>query len=61
MDQQACKEEMAAIENAARDAAQVDPSNPMVPGGSIVLANDPHSLRHLGLCMVGGQKKPLIE
>jgi len=60
-DQQACKEEMTAIETSAKEASQVDPNNPMLPGGSIVLANDPHSLRHLGLCLVAGQKKPLIE
>ncbi|KAJ9138685.1 Arrestin [Pleurostoma richardsiae] len=61
MDQQACKEEMDAIEQAAKDASHVDVNNPMLPARSIVLANDPNSLRYLGLCMVGGQKKPLIE
>lgn len=60
-DQQACKEEMKAIEAAALEAAQVNPNNPPIPPGSIVLANDPHSLHHLGLCLVGDQKKPLIE
>jgi len=61
IDQQACKEEMDAIEQAAKDASHVDPNNPMLPAGTIILANDPHSLRHLGLCMVAGHKKPLIE
>lgn len=60
-DQQACKEEMDAIEQAAKDASHVDPNNPMLPARVIVLANDHDSLRHLGLCMVGDQKKPLIE
>lgn len=61
MDQQACKEEMEAIEQAAKDASHVDPNNPMLPARSIVVATDRDALRHLGLCMVGGQKKPLIE
>ncbi|KAK0371391.1 arrestin, partial [Colletotrichum limetticola] len=61
MDQQACKEEMDAIEQAAKDASHVDPNNPMLPARAIVLANDRESLKTLGLCLVGGQKKPLIE
>ena len=54
-------EEMEAIEQAAKDAAKVDASNPMLPARTIILANDRDSLRALGLCMVGGQKKPFIE
>jgi hypothetical protein len=61
MDQQACKEEMDAIEQAAKDASHVDPNNPMLPARTIILSNDRDSLQALGLCMVGGQKKPLIE
>lgn len=61
LDQQGCKEEMDAIEQAAKDAAQVDPNNPMLPARSIILASDRDSLRALGLCTVGGQKKPFIE
>lgn len=61
LDHQACKEEMDAIEQAAKDASMVDPHNPMLPARTIVYANDRDSLRHLGLCMVAGQKKPLIE
>ena len=61
MDQQACKEEMEAIEQAAKDASHVDPNNPMVPGAKIVYASDRESIRHLGLCEVGGVKKILIE
>jgi hypothetical protein len=52
---------MDAIEIAAREASHVDPNNPMLPAHSIVLANDRDALRALGLCMVGGQKKPFIE
>lgn len=61
LDQQACKEEMDAIEQAAKDASHVDPANPMLPAPTVILANDRDSLRALGLCMVGGQKKPFIE
>lgn len=61
MDQQACKEEMDAIEQAAKDASLVDQNNPMLPARTIVLANDRDALKALGLCIVGGQKKPLIE
>ncbi|KAI1403477.1 arrestin domain-containing protein [Hypoxylon fuscum] len=61
LDHQACKEEMDAIEQAAKDASSVDPNSPMLPARTIVLANDPKALATLGLCLVGGQKKPLIE
>ncbi|KHN98292.1 arrestin domain-containing protein [Metarhizium album ARSEF 1941] len=61
LDQQACREEMDAIEQAAKDAAHVDPNNPMLPARTIILANDRDSLRALGLCLVGGQKKPFID
>ncbi|POR37777.1 Arrestin family protein 1 [Tolypocladium paradoxum] len=61
LDQQACKEEMDAIEQSAKDAALVDPNNPMLPARTIILANDRDSLRALGLCSVGGQKKPFID
>ncbi|KAI6085647.1 arrestin domain-containing protein [Hypoxylon rubiginosum] len=61
LDHQACKEEMEAIEQAAKDASSVDANNPMLPARTIVLADAPNALAALGLCMVGGQKKPLIE
>ena len=61
LDKQGCKEEMDIIEQAAKDASHVDPNNPMLPAHSVVLANDRDALRALGLCMVGGQKRPLIE
>ncbi|KAK3946379.1 hypothetical protein QBC46DRAFT_4835 [Diplogelasinospora grovesii] len=61
MDQQACKEEMDAIEQAAKDASHVDPNNPMLPDRTIILATEREAIRHLGLCEVGGVKKMLIE
>jgi len=61
LDQQACKEEMDAIEQAAKDAAHVDSTNPMLPARTIVRANDKDSLKALGFTMVGGQRKILIE
>lgn len=63
MDQQACEEEMAAIEQAAKDASLIDPNNPLPPETerTIILSTDRNALRTLGLCVVGGQKKPLIE
>lgn len=61
LDQQGCKAEMDAIEQAAKDASHVDPNNPMLPARTIILANDRDAIRALGLCTVGGQKKPFIE
>ncbi len=52
---------MDAIEQAAKDASHVDPNNPMLPARTIILANDRDSIRAIGLCTVGGQKKPFIE
>ena len=48
MDHQACKEEMDAIEQAAKEASFVDPHNPMLPARSIILANDHNALQALG-------------
>lgn len=61
LDHAGCKEEMEAIELAARDAAHVNPDNPMLPLPSIVRPNDPNALDHLGVALVGNQKKPLID
>jgi hypothetical protein len=61
LDQQDCKEEMDAIEQAAKDASKVDPNNPMLPACTIVKANDKDALKALGWTMVGGQKKMVIE
>ncbi|KAF2761711.1 arrestin domain conatining protein [Pseudovirgaria hyperparasitica] len=56
-----CKEEMEAIEHAARDAATVSEDNPMLPAPTIIGADNPHGYRALGIAMVQGQRKPLIE
>jgi hypothetical protein len=60
-DQQACKEEMDAIEQAAKDASHVDPNNPMLPARTIIRENDRDALKALGLTKVGGQRKILID
>lgn len=60
-DQQACKEEMDAIEQAAKDASHVDPNNPMLPARKIVKATDKDALKEMGLTTAGGQKKLLID
>lgn len=60
-DHAGCKEEMEAIEQAAKDAAHVAPDNPMLPASTIIRANDPDGLRALGIAIVGGARKPLIE
>ncbi|OQD90817.1 hypothetical protein PENANT_c001G06456 [Penicillium antarcticum] len=61
LDHAGCKEEMEAIEQAARDAAHVNPDNPMLPLPAIVRPNDHNALSHLGVAIVGNQKKPLID
>jgi hypothetical protein len=60
-DHAGCKEEMEAIEQAAKDAAHISQDNPMLPAINIVRANDPGGLRALGLCIVGNERKLLIE
>ena len=60
-DHAGCKEEMEAIEQAAKDAANISQDNPMLPASYVVKANDISGLRALGMCYVGGQRKPLIE
>ncbi|KAI9847107.1 MAG: hypothetical protein M1837_003225 [Sclerophora amabilis] len=61
LDHAGCKEEMSAIEQAAKDAAHVNQENPMLPAPAIIRERDPDALHVLGLTMVGGQRKPLIE
>lgn len=56
-----CKQEMEAIEQAAKDAAHVNADNPMLPAATIIRASDYNGLNALGLTMVGSVKKPLIE
>ncbi|KAF2472117.1 arrestin domain conatining protein [Lindgomyces ingoldianus] len=60
-DHAGCKEEMEAIEQAAKDAAHVSPDNPMLPASTIIKANESNGLRALGMAIVGGVRKPLIE
>ncbi|KAI9721997.1 MAG: hypothetical protein M1812_001956 [Candelaria pacifica] len=61
LDHTGCKEEMEAIEQAAKDASHVNADNPMLPAATIIRVNDHNALHSLGLTMVGGQRKPLIE
>ena len=61
LDHAGCKEEMEAIEQAAKDAANVRPDNPMLPAPTIVKLNDYNALHTLGMTMVGTTRKPLIE
>lgn len=61
LDHAGCKEEMEAIEQAAKDAAHVDQENPMLPAPTIVRMNDYNALHTLGMTMVGQTRKPLIE
>lgn len=61
LDHAGCKEEMEAIEQAARDAASVRPDNPMLPAPTIVKMNDYNALHTLGMTMVGSTRKPLIQ
>ncbi|EFQ97024.1 arrestin domain-containing protein [Nannizzia gypsea CBS 118893] len=61
LDHAGCKEEMEAIEQAARDARNINPDNPMLPLPTIVRASDPNALRYLNVAIVGNTKKPIIE
>lgn len=60
-DHAGCQEEMEAIEQAAKDARDVSPENPMLPAPVIVRASEPGGLKALGVAMVGGLRKPLID
>ncbi|KAK4574490.1 hypothetical protein LTR86_001331 [Recurvomyces mirabilis] len=60
-DHAGCKEEMEAIEQAAKDAQHISQDNPMLPAASVIKANDPAGLRMLGVAMVQGVRKVLIE
>jgi hypothetical protein len=60
-DHAACKAEMEAIEQAAKDAAHVNADNPMLPLATIIRSNEANALSCLGIAMVGSVKKPLIE
>ena len=52
---------MGAIETAAKEAAQINPENPMLPAPIIVRTQDTNALNVLGMTMVGNVRKPLIE
>lgn len=60
-DHVSCKAEMEAIEQAAKDAANVNADNPMLPGPTIIRPNDYNALHCLGVAIVGNVKKPVIE
>jgi len=61
LDHAGCKEEMEAIEQAAKDAAHINADNPMLPAPLIVRTTDFNAIHVLGLTMVGNTRKPLIE
>lgn len=61
LDHAGCKEEMEAIEQAAREAVSINPDNPMLPLPSVVRPTDANALGYLGVAIVGNQKKPLID
>ncbi|KAL9118977.1 MAG: hypothetical protein Q9187_004471 [Circinaria calcarea] len=61
LDHAGCKQEMAAIEQAAKDAAHVNADNPMLPAPTIIRMYDYNALHALGMTMVGNTRKPLIE
>ncbi|KFZ03306.1 hypothetical protein V501_09392 [Pseudogymnoascus sp. VKM F-4519 (FW-2642)] len=52
-DQQACKEEMESIEQAAKDASHVDANNPMLPARTVIKATDRDALKALGFTLGG--------
>ena len=61
LDHAKCKEEMEAIEQAAKDAALINPDNPMLPAPTIIRTQDWNALHVLGMTMVGNTRKPLIQ
>ncbi|MCJ1288091.1 hypothetical protein MMC26_007445 [Xylographa opegraphella] len=61
LDHAGCKEEMEAIEQAAKDAAHINADDPMLPAPLIVRTNDHNALHILGMTMVGKERKPLID
>ncbi|PGH17098.1 hypothetical protein AJ80_04971 [Polytolypa hystricis UAMH7299] len=61
LDHAGCKEEMEAIEQAAREARQINPDNPMLPLPHIVGVQHTNALQYLGVAIVGNAKRPIIE
>ncbi|KAL1959140.1 hypothetical protein VTO42DRAFT_2927 [Malbranchea cinnamomea] len=60
-DHTGCKEVMDAIEQAAREARNINPDNPMLPLPLIVRAQDPGALKYLNVAIVGNVKRPIID
>lgn len=60
-DHASCREEMEAIEQAAKDAAHLSQDDPLLPAHTVIRANDPAGLHMLGITMVGDQRKVVIE
>lgn len=52
---------MPAIEEAAKEASKISRENPMIPAMFVVKAHDLKGLRHVGMTIVGGERKLLIE
>lgn len=61
LDHADCKEEMEAIEHAAKEASGIRPENPMLPAPTIMRMHDANALNSLGMTMVGSTRKPLID
>jgi len=61
MNATACKEEMDAIEQAAKDASLIDPNNPMLPAPIIIRPGHHDALRPMGFETVGGVRRLLID
>ncbi|KAL7268392.1 hypothetical protein RUND412_008986 [Rhizina undulata] len=60
-DNETCQNEMEAIEQAARDAYHINVEDPMLPAPTIIRPTDHNALHCLGLTMVAGERKLLIE
>lgn len=61
MNSKACKEEMDAIEQSAKDASMVDPNNPMLPAPIIIRPGSKDALKPMGFEIVGGRRRLLID
>lgn len=56
-----CRDEMSSIEASAREAATIHPEHPPISPPVVVFAQQPGGLRALGVAMVEGRRKPLID
>lgn len=61
LDHTSCKEEMEAIEQAAKDACLVNAENHMLPSPRIIRPHDHNALNAVGMTVVGSERKLLIE